>query len=111
MTPVLQDLPFHRAETTAGVPKGPPVLVKDHQAIVWVSLGPFGERQLRPDPPRFPAILDTGNNFNFSIQERHFVDWTGLRLEDYPPLRYIQLGEDAKQRLPILPCNVWLHRN
>ncbi len=28
--------------------------------------------------PRFPALLDTGNNFGFSVQGRHLREWAGI---------------------------------
>jgi hypothetical protein len=28
--------------------------------------------------PRFPALMDTGNNFGFSIPDRHLREWAGI---------------------------------
>jgi hypothetical protein len=54
------------------------VTVHRSQVMVWVSVHLSGA--LEPDEhiPRFPALLDTGNNVDFSIQDRHLREWAGI---------------------------------
>jgi len=58
--------------------------------------------------PRFPAILDTGNNHNLSISRGHLVRWAGLQPE---VLRIIRAKRERQQRIPLHDASVWLHRN
>jgi hypothetical protein len=58
--------------------------------------------------PRFPALLDTGNNFGFSVRDRHLREWAGI-----DPGLLEALGEitvDGK----VVACReatVWLYPN
>jgi hypothetical protein len=54
------------------------VTVHRDQILVWVSV--HLSRVLEPEQnvPRFPALLDTGNNLGFSVQDRHLHDWAGI---------------------------------
>src|SRR5262249_8060414 len=104
---ILRRLPFFDVETTAAV-NGGTAIVRPYQIIVWVSLSLKRSDTLSPETPRFPAILDTANNHNFSIQEDHFVQWSGLEFASFPRLGQIRIG---LQTLPLLAASVWLYRN
>ena len=54
------------------------VTIRRNQILVWVSV--HLARVLDPEAniPRFPALLDTGNNVGFSIQDRHLREWAGI---------------------------------
>ena len=49
--------------------------VKPYQIVVQVSIADQSTIDLPQDAPRFPAILDTGNNHNFAIRQGHFGRW------------------------------------
>src|SRR5207244_1029320 len=55
-----------------------------------------------------PATLDTGHNHNFSIHERHLLDWAGFRPDNLGVLGPIR---DRGQRVMLRPANIWVHAN
>ena len=54
------------------------ITVRRDQVLVWMSV--HLARMLEPETsiPKFPALLDTGNNFGFSIPERQLREWAGI---------------------------------
>ena len=46
--------------------------------MVWVSVHLTAVLEPDENIPRFPALLDTGNNVGFSIQDRHLREWAGI---------------------------------
>jgi len=86
--------------------RGEPLKTRPFQIIVQVSLSdtPVWD----PRTPIIPALLDTGNNHNFSIQGRQLIRWAGLQPQSLPVLGTMREGGRA-------PClrfaNVWVHRN
>ncbi len=77
MAAILRNLPFRKDqdEVVIGRERVP---IKPYQIIAWFSLTARNVVDLPPQAPRFPAILDIGHNHNFSIQQRHLVEWAGL---------------------------------
>src|SRR5687767_3777896 len=55
------------------------VEVKAYQIIVWVSLTTVKTVRLGPQAPKFPAILDIGNNHNFGLSEEHLLKWAKVQ--------------------------------
>jgi hypothetical protein len=104
---VLHNLPFFDEPTTATV-LGSPVHIRRDQIILWVSVERTGRAFLPPNAARFPAILDTGNSFNFAMAEHQLAQWTGLHVESFPRLGRIRV---SGQEVPLLAANVWIHRN
>jgi hypothetical protein len=49
-----------------------------NQILVWVSVHLSGVLVPEENIPKFPALLDTGNNFGFSLQDRHLREWAGI---------------------------------
>ncbi len=68
---ILNRLPFSEERSSVSTPDGI-VDVKPYQIVVMVSLAARGLMELPEGSRRFPAILDTGNNHNFSIRTEHF---------------------------------------
>jgi hypothetical protein len=54
------------------------VTIHANQILVWVSVHLSGVLVPEENIPRFPALLDTGNNFGFSVQDRHLREWAGI---------------------------------
>jgi hypothetical protein len=79
---ILRDLPFFDHETTAIVPTGN-VIVRPFQIVVWVSITPQHVIEYDAATPRVPAVLDTGNNHNFSLREEHLLKWAGATRESH----------------------------
>ncbi len=107
MPTILRRLPFFETHTRAPVPGGG-VTIRPYQIIVWVSLYPMGRRELPPNAPRFPAILDLGHSHNFSITEEHLLAWAGFAPDTLRTLGSIRIAE---RRIPLLAANVWMHSN
>ena len=72
---ILDRLPILEAGWIVPTPDGAEE-VKPYQIIVLVSIADEGLVVLPDDAPRFPAILDTGNNHNFAIRQEQFERWT-----------------------------------
>jgi len=107
MTVLLRKLPYQDQVTTVQV-GGERVRVKAHQIIVWVSIGPADAPHLDTKSPRFPAILDTGNNFSFSIRVAQLRLWAGIH-QEY--LRLLGSVRHLGRNIPTRAAHVWLHRN
>jgi hypothetical protein len=107
VTLILRRLPFFEEETTAAV-AGEQVAVRAYQPIVWVSMSRREDGALPPGAVRFPAVLDTGNNHNFSIREEHLTRWAQFGLTALPRYGQITVGMHA---IPLLIVRLWIHRN
>jgi hypothetical protein len=46
--------------------------------LLWMSVHVASALEPETTIPKFPALLDTGNNFGFSIQERQLREWAGI---------------------------------
>jgi hypothetical protein len=77
--------------------------IMPYQIVVIVSIAAKTVIELSPDAPRFPAVVDTGNNHNFAIREEQFDRWTGLRL---PKRGLINVGGTT---IPLHAANVWIY--
>jgi hypothetical protein len=76
---LIQDLPFFDEATTTRIPGGPVVSILHNQIILWVSVTPHHspydrEAELPQDKHRISALLDTGFNDCFLVNERHLTD-------------------------------------
>ncbi len=86
--------------------RGEPLKLKPFQIVIQVSVSDIPVWDARTSI--VPALLDTGNNHNFSIQERHLTRWVGIHSQSLPFLGKIREGE----RTPSLRfANLWIHRN
>lgn len=104
---ILRQLPFFDEETTAAAPDGP-VVVRAYQMVVWVSVTRKGIADLSAAALRVPAVLDTANNHNFSLQEDHLARWACLDIPSIPRFGQVWIGG---QTVPLLELNVLLHCN
>jgi hypothetical protein len=77
--------------------------VMPYQIVVTVSIATKRVIELPHDAPRFPAVLDTGNNHNFAIRRQQFDRWTGLTL---PKRGLVNVGG---RTVPLYAANVWIH--
>jgi hypothetical protein len=79
------------------------VEVLPYQIVVTVSIAARSVIALPTDAPRFPAVLDTGNNHNFAIRHEQLDRWTGLSL---PKRGFVNVGG---RTIPLYAANVWIH--
>jgi len=102
---ILDRLPVGEGRDRLNI-NGEALRTRPFQIIVQVSLSDTLTWDART--PIIPALLDTGLNHNFSIQERHLVRWAGLHLAALPLLGAMREGS----RTPSLRfAGVWIHRN
>lgn len=107
MTRIIHELPYFEQSTSAQV-HGRSFPVKREQIVLWVSVADLGQRQLDPRTPRIPAILDTGCNHNFVINQQHLTAWAGIHPDYLPKLASMRVGGE---RVSQFAANVWLHPN
>jgi hypothetical protein len=102
---ILDRLPFSERRSEVWTPDRL-ATVKPYQIIVTVSLA--ARELMEPDPglPRFPAILDTGNNHNFAISEPHLRSWA--RITPAESRHHIRV---QGQRVPLINAGLWLFPN
>jgi hypothetical protein len=84
------------------------VTIHAHQVLVWVSVDLSGVLTPEENIPRFPALLDTGNNFAFSVQDRHLREWAGIDPALLEFLGDIEINEQVVTRRK---ATVWLYPN
>lgn len=101
---ILSRLPFSEGPSEVWTSDGV-AEVKPYQIVVTVSVAARGVMELPAGSPRFPAILDTGTNHNFSIRREHLERWARLRLPERGSVR------SGGARVPLLGGSVWLHPN
>lgn len=84
------------------------VKARRNQIVVWVSVHLGQVVDPEANIPRFPALLDTGNNFGFSIQDRHLREWAGIARASLERIGGIEIDGDVVGRRE---AAVWLHPN
>src|SRR6516225_5475833 len=104
---ILNRLPYAAAPTTITI-RGETQRMRPYQIIVWVSINVRAMVEWDPRLPQVPAILDTGNNHNFSITRSQLLRWAGIQPEALPPRGTIQEGG---QRIPLHAAALWLYPN
>ena len=82
--------------------------VRPYQIIVWVSVSIRELLEWDARTPRLPAILDPGNNHNFSISRGHLLRWAGI---DSKLLDLLGEIRERGQKLPLHAAALWLHSN
>jgi len=105
---ILNRLTYAAEQTPPVTVRGQAVMVKPHQVVLWVSVSVRGLVKWDSRTPVFPAILDTGNTFTFSIFQSQLIQWAGIRPELLRVLGQIRL---AGRYYPRREADVWLHPN
>jgi hypothetical protein len=104
---ILDRLPI--SEKRASLPFGDRfATLHRNQLLVWVSIHSAGALKADDKLPRFPALLDTGNNFGFSMQDRHLREGAGI---DHDLLVVLGDIEINGQVIPRRSATVWLYPN
>ena len=79
---------------------------KPHQIIVKISISDFATWDARL--AIIPALIDTGNNRHFSIQESHLISMGGT------PTRVPSRGHairEGPRNAALHHADIWIHRN
>ncbi len=76
--------------------------------MIWVGVDLSGTITPERSAPRFPALLDTGNNFGFSIQRRQLQEWAGFVPDPRERLDNLFVNN---QPVPCYSATVWLYAN
>jgi hypothetical protein len=102
---ILDRLPVTGEPSFLHVPGGR-LRIRPYQIVINVSISDVPARHHLT--PNIPALLDSGNNHNFSIQELHLLKWAGIHPKALPFLKNMREGG----RSPSLhSATVWIHRN
>jgi hypothetical protein len=104
---ILDRLPISSDRSSPGF-GGRYITLHRNQILVWVSVQPAGGLEPEANAPRLPALLDTGNNFGFSVRDRQLREWAGIRPELLKPLGEAQIEGQAVERRT---AAVWLFPN
>src|SRR5437867_12666575 len=104
---IVDRLPYftHRTEVATGSEK---VRIRPYQIVVSVSIGPVGQLNWDSRTPAFPAILEPGNNHNFSIHDRQLQRWAGISPQLLPAAGAVR---EHGNRVPLHLATIWVHRN
>jgi hypothetical protein len=86
--------------------RGEPLRLKPYQIIIHVSISSLRTWDART--PIIPALLDTGLNHNFSIQEPHVSRWAGVLPQAFSVLGSMREGARILSRRR---AHIWIHRN
>jgi hypothetical protein len=76
--------------------------------LAWVSIHLTGTHEPDQNIPRFPALLDTGNNVDVAIQDRHLREWAGLDPRLMLSFGDMRINERVAARRR---ATVWLYPN
>ena len=101
---ILRRLPFRDSASTVEI-AGEILPIRAYQIVVWIGLS---VRETLEIAQPFPAVLDTGHNHNFSIQEGHLLCWAGIRADDLPKRGAILVN---RQEVPLRGIYLWIYRN
>jgi hypothetical protein len=105
---ILDRLPYSINPAPPVAVRGQSIRVKAHQIIVWVSISVADPSEWDARTPAFPVILDTGNNFTFSIFPSQLIQWAGIQPQLLGLLGTIKEGGEVCMRHKAV---VWLHPN
>ncbi len=78
------------------------------QILVWVRVDSAGTLRAPENLPSFPALLDTGNNFDFSVQDRQLREWGGIEPDSLAVLGHVAINGQFVMRRE---ATVWLYSN
>jgi hypothetical protein len=96
----------YSAEKTFVTVQGEEIQVKPYQIIIWISVAIQDILEWDAKIPKIPAILDTGNNYHFSIKMEQLIAWAGIQPEALPAHGIIrEKGRD----IPLRGAAFWLH--
>jgi hypothetical protein len=108
MPTILRDLPFVPDKPKEVEFDGRSITIKGDQIMVWVGITEGEQTEFDPRRPVFPAILDIGLSYGFSIRHDHLIRWAGL-----DPRWLKQAGEVHinEEKVPSYRADIWLHPN
>jgi hypothetical protein len=87
MSLILDRCPFYEQATEVESPSGP-ILIRSYQIVAWVGLSVGGTLS-----PPFPAVLDTGHSYNFSITAEHLELWVGQHIDEIKTIGHARVNK------------------
>lgn len=107
----LNNLPISESHRSVGTPDGNSTDIFPYQLIALASIFPSSIDELPPNPPKFPVLLDTGNNHNFSISERHLNAWAKFPISAFSFLKNssVVTADGRYHDKPLYEADIWLH--
>jgi hypothetical protein len=107
MVSILHRLPYSDSEQPVFI-GSESLLLHPFRILTWVTICPKGDVPYDIRAPLIPAVLDTGFNGFFTINEEQIQRWIG----PYPAwCARVRSGDNARGRLDVRSANLWLHRN
>jgi hypothetical protein len=107
MPVILNRLPISERDTVAFV-GAEQIRLRADQIIVWVSLAVRDVLSGTAEMRRFPALLDTGMNHFFALQERHLTQWAELALNQLDIVGHIR---ERGQTLSLYAASLFVYPN
>jgi hypothetical protein len=105
---IVHRLPFEDVSRQVQAPSGEFLSIRPRQLPIWVSVTPPEVIVLPNATPVLPALLDTGFNDSFLIQESQLERWANL---DLLALRQTDVMHVYGSTIPVVAANVWIYRN
>ncbi len=102
---ILRRLPIAESPSLLGV-DGERLKLRPYQIVIQVSVSPYREWDSRT--PIIPALIDSGMNHHFSIQEHQLSKWAGIH-----PQALTRLGDmwEGGRTASLRRAYIWIHRN
>jgi hypothetical protein len=104
---ILDRLPIPKERTSLRF-GGRYITIHADQIVVWMSVHMSGVLAPEGNIPRFPALLDTGNNFGFSLRDRHLREWAGIDPDLLKDRGDVEINGQA---VTCREATVWLYPN
>jgi hypothetical protein len=102
---ILDRLPFVPEHYELDI-RGDLLRIRPFQIIIQLSIS--GIWKWDTGAPIIPALLDTGNYHNFSIQEHQLIRWVGVHPQALPLLGAMR---EAGRTPSLRFADIWIHRN
>jgi hypothetical protein len=108
MPTIIRRLPFVEKDRELSF-AGLSCVVRHNQIVVWLSVLQTGlSFDTSSPPPLFPAILDTGHNHNFIIQDVQLASWANYSKELLPYAGTVYVNREPVE---LYDANLWLYPN
>lgn len=107
MTKILDRLPLLPRTSSIAFGSQHVKMYRD-EVLIWISIGLRGEDKLERLSPLFPAVLDTGNTYDFYLNEHHLENWAGIRRVLLPELGRRHVNQ---QVVTCHAADVWIYSN
>jgi hypothetical protein len=102
---VIHRQPFVESASKVCASSGREIVLRPRQLVLWVAVAAPDVDRLPSAVLQFPAILDTGFNGGFLIQEQHLIEWAGIQPDQ---LEWVDSIRIFDRHVRMREANVWL---